>query len=50
MSFPHHDRFWTQTAEFLKAKIQPQDKILAPDQFRWLFGQIYRYLISQKLL
>jgi ubiquinone/menaquinone biosynthesis C-methylase UbiE len=44
MSFPHHDRFWTDTAEFLRKQLQPKDKILAPDQFWWLFRRIYRYL------
>lgn len=43
MAFPYHDRFWTETADFVKQYYQDQDQILAPDQFWLIFGKIYRY-------
>lgn len=44
MSFPYHDRFWTDTADFIEKHAARRDAILAPDIFWWRFRKIYRYL------
>jgi ubiquinone/menaquinone biosynthesis C-methylase UbiE len=44
MSFPHHDRHWTDAAEFLSARASVDDRILAPDLFWWQFPRIFRYV------
>lgn len=43
MSFPHHDRFWTETADFVAARRRPGESVLAPDLFWWRIGRIARY-------
>ena len=44
MSFPYHDRFWCDAADFLEARAARRDSILAPDIFWWRFRKIYRYI------
>jgi 2-polyprenyl-3-methyl-5-hydroxy-6-metoxy-1,4-benzoquinol methylase len=44
MSFPYHDRFWCEAADFLDKRTTRKDAILAPDIFWWRFHKIYRYL------
>ena len=44
MSFPYHDRFWCDAADFLEARAARRDLILAPDIFWWRFRKIYRYV------
>ena len=44
MSFPYHDRFWRDAADFLEARAARRDLILAPDIFWWRFRKIYRYI------
>lgn len=43
MSFPYHDRFWTETADFVEKHRAPGESVLAPDLFWWRFEQIARY-------
>lgn len=43
MSFPYHDRFWTETADFVAEHIGPGESVLAPDIFWWRFERIARY-------
>ena len=47
MSFPYHDRFWCDAAEFLERRAARNESILAPDIFWWRFRKIYRYLNTQ---
>jgi SAM-dependent methyltransferase len=49
MSFPHHDRLWTEAAQFVARHCRPDDKILAPDIFHILFARIYRYANTRLL-
>lgn len=42
MSFPYHDRFWVDSAEFLKRHMRAGETVLAPDIFWWMFD-IHRY-------
>ena len=44
MSFPYHDRFWCDAADFLDKRTTRKDSILAPDIFWWRFHKIYRYV------
>ena len=44
MPFPSHDRNWVEVADFLQAHARPKERILAPDDFWWLFDRIYRYV------
>ena len=44
MSFPYHDRFWCETADFVETHAARRDAILAPDIFWWRFPKIYRYI------
>jgi SAM-dependent methyltransferase len=44
MSFPYHDRYWCDAADFLEARAARRDSILAPDIFWWRFRKIYRYI------
>lgn len=46
MPFPYHDCFWTQTAQFVKSHGQPQDRLIAPDEFVDEFPQTHSYLAS----
>lgn len=43
MSFPYHDKLWTDAASYLSARIRDDERVLAPDIFWWLFPRIYRY-------
>jgi hypothetical protein len=43
MSFPYHDKLWTDAASYLSARIRDDERVLAPDIFWWLFPKIYRY-------
>jgi hypothetical protein len=44
MSFPYHDRFWCDAADFLEKRAARDDAILAPDIFWWRFRKMYRYI------
>ncbi|NKE48702.1 class I SAM-dependent methyltransferase [Roseomonas frigidaquae] len=35
MSFPHDDTAWAETAQFLRGRLTPADRVVAPDPFRW---------------
>ncbi|MBU8541531.1 class I SAM-dependent methyltransferase [Falsiroseomonas tokyonensis] len=35
MSFPHDDPAWAETALFLRSRLAPPDRVVAPDAFRW---------------
>ncbi|MDO9499056.1 class I SAM-dependent methyltransferase [Falsiroseomonas sp.] len=35
MSFPHDDTVWAETAQFLRGRLAPADRVVAPDPFRW---------------
>jgi ubiquinone/menaquinone biosynthesis C-methylase UbiE len=43
MSFPYHDKNWTDIADFLDAHYLGSERILANDIFWWRFNRIYRY-------
>lgn len=43
MSFPYQDRFWTQTAQFVKSRQQPRETLIAPDEFVDEFPQALSY-------
>ena len=51
MSFPHDDPAWSTTAEFLRARLGPADRVLAPDPFRWVIprSQLFRQAATAKL-
>jgi 2-polyprenyl-3-methyl-5-hydroxy-6-metoxy-1,4-benzoquinol methylase len=44
MTFPHHDRNWTEVASFVRERMRSGDTILAPDTFWWVLDDIYRYV------
>lgn len=43
MSFPYHDPYWRETADFLKQHVRSDESVLAPDIFWWLFDRMQRY-------
>jgi SAM-dependent methyltransferase len=43
MSFPHDDKAWAGAAEFLRARLAPGDRLLAPDPFRWAIPRSQRF-------
>jgi SAM-dependent methyltransferase len=43
MSFPHDDAAWAETAAFLRAKLAPADRMVAPDPFRWAIPRAERF-------
>ncbi|MGG5808062.1 class I SAM-dependent methyltransferase [Falsiroseomonas sp. CW058] len=43
MSFPHDDTAWAATAEFLRGRLGPADRLLAPDPFRWVIPRAQRF-------
>lgn len=43
MSFPYHDAFWRDAADFVGKCAAPGERILAPDPFWWRFPGIHRY-------
>jgi SAM-dependent methyltransferase len=42
MSFPHDDKAWAETAEFLRGHLAPADRLLAPDPFRYVIPRAQR--------
>lgn len=43
MSFPHHDQYWVDTANFLQAQIADTEQLLAPAPFWEKFPKVYPY-------
>lgn len=43
MSFPHDDKAWADTAEFLRARLGAPDRVVAPDPFRFAFPRAIRF-------
>lgn len=43
MSFPHDDKAWADTAEFLRARLSAGDRMAAPDPFRFAFPRAIRF-------
>ena len=43
MSFPHDDKPWAATAEFLRSRLAAPDRVLAPDPFRFVIPRAQRY-------
>jgi SAM-dependent methyltransferase len=44
MSFPHDDKAWAATAEFLRGRLAANDRLVAPDPFRWVIPRAQRFL------
>ncbi len=47
MSFPHDDQAWAETAEFLRPRLAPADRLVAPDPFRWVIPRAQRFLAAR---
>lgn len=47
MSFPHDDQAWADTAEFLRTRLAPPDRLIAPDAFRWVIPRAQRFLAAR---
>ncbi|NGM24049.1 class I SAM-dependent methyltransferase [Roseomonas stagni] len=47
MSFPHDDKPWAATAEFLRSRLAPPDRVLAPDLFRFVIPRAERYSAAE---
>jgi SAM-dependent methyltransferase len=43
MSFPHDDKAWADAAEFLRERLAPADRLVAPDPFRWVIPRSQRF-------
>jgi SAM-dependent methyltransferase len=43
MAFPHEDRVWADTAAFLRARLAPADRLVAPDPFRAVLPRALRF-------
>jgi SAM-dependent methyltransferase len=43
MSFPHDDRPWAETAAFLRARLMPAHRLVAPDPFRFAIPRALRF-------
>lgn len=43
MSFPQNDQAWADTAAFLRARLSPADRLVAPDPFRFVFPHARRF-------
>ncbi|MGG5886259.1 class I SAM-dependent methyltransferase [Falsiroseomonas sp. HC035] len=43
MSFPHDDAAWAETARFLRGRLAPADRVVAPDPFRWAIPRAERF-------
>ncbi|HEV7266548.1 MAG TPA: methyltransferase domain-containing protein [Falsiroseomonas sp.] len=43
MSFPHDDKAWADTADFLRARLAPAERMVAPDPFRFAFPSAIRF-------
>lgn len=39
MSFPINDRYWKDTADFIASHLQEEDVVIAPSEFKELFGK-----------
>ncbi|NEQ99280.1 MAG: glycosyltransferase [Cyanothece sp. SIO2G6] len=46
MSFPVHDQYWMDVADFLSAHITANDDILAPKEFEYRFVHCFTYPLS----
>ncbi|WP_203074078.1 class I SAM-dependent methyltransferase [Falsiroseomonas ponticola] len=47
MSFPHDDKPWAATAEFLRSRLAPPDRVLAPEPFRFVIPRAERYAAAE---
>lgn len=43
MSFPDDDKTWADTADFLRSRLQPGARLVAPDPFRFVFPRAVRF-------
>jgi SAM-dependent methyltransferase len=43
MSFPQNDQAWADTAAFLRDRLSPADRMVAPDPFRFVFPRARRF-------
>jgi SAM-dependent methyltransferase len=43
MSFPQNDQAWADTAAFLRGRMSPADRLVAPDPFRFAFPRARRF-------
>ena len=43
MSFPQNDQAWADTAAFLRSRMSPADRLVAPDPFRFVFPRARRF-------
>jgi SAM-dependent methyltransferase len=43
MAFPQDDKAWADTAEFLRARLAPADRLVAPDPFRFAIPRALRF-------
>lgn len=43
MSFPHDDKIWADTAEFLRGRLSGAERLVAPDPFRWVIPRAQRF-------
>ncbi|PWS37646.1 hypothetical protein DFH01_12575 [Falsiroseomonas bella] len=43
MSFPHDDRPWAEAAAFLRARLRPAHRLVAPDPFRFAVPRTMRF-------
>lgn len=46
MSFPHDDTAWAETAQFLRDRLAPADRVVAPDPFRWAIPRAERLIAA----
>ncbi len=49
MSFPHDDKAWAATAEFLRGRLGATDRLVAPDPFRWVIPRAQRFVQARGL-
>ena len=43
MSFPNDDKTWADTASFLRDRMAPEARLVAPDPFRFIFHRALRF-------
>jgi SAM-dependent methyltransferase len=43
MSFPHDDNAWAETAAFLRSRLGPTDRLVAPSPFRFVIPRALRF-------
>ncbi|WP_270938149.1 hypothetical protein, partial [Falsiroseomonas oryzae] len=43
MSFPHDDKAWADTADFLRGRLGAADRLVAPDPFRYVLPRALRF-------